>query len=117
MAEYYSQRSEAGLIIAEGTSPSRNGLGYSRIPGIYTSEQIRGWKKITSSVHSRGGKIFLQLMHTGRVGHYSNLPPGATLLSPSAVKLETTSIQVDAQRQSESLTSKRDEYGRYSTYY
>jgi len=95
MAEYYSQRSEAGLIIAEGTSPSRNGLGYSRIPGIYTSEQIRGWKKITSSVHSRGGRIFLQLMHTGRVGHYGNLPPGATLLAPSAVKLETTSIQVD----------------------
>lgn len=95
MAEYYGQRSDAGLIITEGTSPSPNGLGYSRIPGIYTTEQLNGWKKITSVVHNNGGKIFLQLMHTGRVGHPGNLPAGAGLLAPSALALETTSIQVD----------------------
>jgi len=106
MAEYYTQRSEAGLIIAEGTSPSPNGLGYSRTPGIYTMEQIKGWRKITDAVHDRGGKIFLQLMHTGRVGHMGNLPTGATLLSPSAVALENTSIQVDGRGNLKATASK-----------
>lgn len=95
MAEYYSQRAAAGLIIAEGTSPSPNGLGYSRTPGIYTVEQIKGWRKVTQAVHDNDGTIFLQLMHTGRVGHPGNLPAGAALLAPSAIKLETTTIQVD----------------------
>src|ERR1022692_3934242 len=74
MAEYYSQRADAGLIITEGTSPSPNGLGYARIPGIFTPEQVQGWKKTTGSVHKKGGKIVIQLMHTGRISHSLNLP-------------------------------------------
>jgi len=86
MAEYYKQRSGAGLIITEGTSPSLNGLGYSRIPGVFSKEQVEGWKKITSAVHNQGSKIFNQLMHTGRISHALNLPDGARVLAPSAVK-------------------------------
>ncbi len=86
MAEYYHQRSGAGLIITEGTSPSPNGLGYARIPGIFNKSQIEGWKKITTAVHQGGGKIVVQLMHTGRISHLSNLPEGAEILAPSAVK-------------------------------
>jgi N-ethylmaleimide reductase len=86
MAEYYKQRSGAGLIITEGTSPSPNGLGYARIPGIYSKQQVEGWKKITSAVHEGGGKIFVQLMHTGRISHPLNMPEGAQILAPSAVK-------------------------------
>ncbi len=86
MAEYYRQRSGAGLIITEGTSPSPNGLGYARIPGIFSRSQIRGWRKITSSVHQSGSRIFVQLMHTGRIGHVLNLPEGGRVIAPSAVK-------------------------------
>jgi len=85
MAEYYRQRAGAGLIITEGTSPSPNGLGYARIPGIYSEAQIIGWKRVTEAVHAAGGHIFVQLMHTGRVGHPLNLPAGAELVAPSAV--------------------------------
>jgi len=86
MADYYKQRSGAGLIITEGTSPSQNGLGYARIPGIYSQQQIEGWKKVTHAVHQGGGKIFVQLMHTGRISHLLNMPEGAEILAPSAVK-------------------------------
>jgi N-ethylmaleimide reductase len=97
MAEYYAQRASAGLIITEGTSPSPNGLGYARIPGIFSEEQIKGWQKVTSAVHARGGRIFLQLMHTGRIGHPANFPAGAVLVAPSAVKPENTKMWVDSQ--------------------
>lgn len=97
MAEYYAQRATAGLIITEGTSPSPNGLGYARIPGIFSEDQLKGWQKVTSAVHQKGGKIIIQLMHTGRVGHPLNLPKDATLAAPSAVKLETTSMWVDGE--------------------
>ena len=86
MAKYYEQRAGAGLIVTEGTSPSPNGLGYARIPGIFNEEQVSGWKKVTEAVHTKKGKIFIQLMHTGRVGHPLNLPAGAKILSPSGVK-------------------------------
>ena len=86
MAEYYHQRASAGLVITEGTSPSPNGLGYCRIPGIFSQAQVEGWIKVTDAVHSRGSKIFVQLMHTGRVSHQANMPAGATVLAPSAVK-------------------------------
>jgi N-ethylmaleimide reductase len=86
MAEYYKQRSGAGLIITEGTSPSPNGLGYARIPGIFSKPQVEGWKKITSAVHNRGGKIVAQLMHSGRISHSLNMPEGSQILAPSAVK-------------------------------
>ena len=88
MAEYYAQRAGAGLIITEGTSPSPNGTGYPRIPGIWSQAQAAGWRKITDAVHAQGGHIFVQLMHTGRVGHPLNLPASAELLAPSAVAAE-----------------------------
>jgi len=86
MAEYYRQRAGAGLIVTEGTSPSPNGLGYCRIPGIYSEAQVEGWKKVTSAVHQAGGKIFMQLMHTGRISHRLNMPEGARVLAPSAIQ-------------------------------
>jgi N-ethylmaleimide reductase len=85
MAEYYAQRAAAGLIVTEGTSPSPNGLGYARIPGIFSAEQVAGWKQTTATVHARGAKIFVQLMHCGRVAHPLNLPAGAEVVAPSAV--------------------------------
>jgi len=85
MAEYYGQRANAGLIITEGTSPSANGLGYARIPGAFSDAQIDGWKKIFKSVHEKGGKIFVQLMHCGRIAVSYNLPKGSVAIAPSAV--------------------------------
>ena len=85
MAEYYAQRGAAGLIITEGTSPSPNGAGYPRIPGLWNERQVDGWKAITDAVHERGSRIFVQLMHTGRVGHPLNLPQGGEVVAPSAV--------------------------------
>jgi N-ethylmaleimide reductase len=84
MATYYAQRAGAGLIITEGTSPSPNGLGYARIPGLFNQAHVQGWKLVTQAVHARGGKIVVQLMHTGRVGHLANLPAGAEVLGPTA---------------------------------
>jgi N-ethylmaleimide reductase len=86
MATYYGQRTGAGLIVTEGTSPTPEGLGYPRIPGIYNEAQIAGWKKITDKVHQGDSKIFLQLMHTGRIGHVDNLPEGWDLAGVSAIK-------------------------------
>jgi N-ethylmaleimide reductase len=85
MAQYYAQRASAGLIITEGTSPSPNGLGYPRIPGIFSAAQAEGWRRVTDAVHPKGAKMFVQLMHCGRIGHPLNLPAGARLLAPSAV--------------------------------
>ena len=84
MAEFYSQRADAGLLITEGTSPSPNGLGYARIPGLFNQEHVIGWKNVTDQVHKKGGKIFVQLMHTGRVSHPLNMPPDAKIFSSSA---------------------------------
>src|ERR1700758_3727941 len=69
MAEYYAQRASVGLIITEGTSPSANGLGYARIPGLFSPEQVAGWRLVTDAVHAEGGKIVPQLMHCGRISH------------------------------------------------
>jgi N-ethylmaleimide reductase len=85
MARYYAQRASAGLIVTEGTSPSPNGLGYARIPGIYSPAQVAGWRLVTDAVHAAGGRIFVQLMHTGRITHPANLPAGAEVVAPSAV--------------------------------
>ncbi len=85
MAEYYAQRASAGLIITEGVSPSPSGLGYPRIPGLFNDAQVRGWRMVTDAVHAKGGKIVIQLMHTGRVTHVANLPAGAEVVGPCAV--------------------------------
>lgn len=85
VATYYQQRAGAGLIITEGVSPSPNGLGYARIPGIFNQDQIQGWKKTTDAVHAKGAKIFIQLMHTGRIAHPANFPEGAKLVAPSPI--------------------------------
>jgi N-ethylmaleimide reductase len=85
MLEYYAQRATAGLIITEGTSPSPNGLGYPRIPGIFSQTQMEGWKPITDAVHANGAKIIIQFMHCGRIAHPLNLPEGARTIAPSAV--------------------------------
>ncbi len=86
MAEYYAQRKGAGLIITEGTSPSPEGLGYPRIPGIFSDEQINGWKKVTDAVHQNDTKIFVQFMHTGRIAHVDNLPKGNEVIGVSGIK-------------------------------
>jgi N-ethylmaleimide reductase len=85
MAKYYGLRAGAGLLIAEGTSPSANGLGYARQPGLFTDAQVNGWQQVTGSVHQAGGKIFVQLMHTGRVSHPANMQPGTKIIAPSAL--------------------------------
>lgn len=82
MATYYAQRASAGLLITEGTSPSANGLGYARIPGLFNAAQVAGWKLVTDAVHAQGGKIVIQFMHTGRVTHVANLPAGAEVVGP-----------------------------------
>ncbi|HEY9195993.1 MAG TPA: alkene reductase [Mucilaginibacter sp.] len=86
MATYYKQRSGAGLIITEGTSPSPEGLGYPRIPGIFSDEQVEGWKLVTNAVHEGGSKIFVQLMHTGRIAYIGNLPEGHYPVGISDIK-------------------------------
>jgi len=86
MAAYYGQRAGAGLIVTEGTSPHPDGLGYARIPGLFNEAQAAGWCKVADAVHAKGGHIFVQLMHVGRVGHPANLPEGAALRAPSAVQ-------------------------------
>lgn len=86
MATYYAQRAAGGLLITEGTAPAANGCGYARIPGIYNDEQMEGWAQVTKAVHAAGGRIALQIMHTGRVSHPLNMPEGSEILAPSAVR-------------------------------
>lgn len=85
MKEYYRLRAGSGLIITEGTSPSANGLGYARQPGLFNDEQVKGWREVTDGVHQAGGKMFIQLMHTGRVSHPANMQPNTRILAPSAL--------------------------------
>ena len=85
MATYYAQRATAGLIISEATQITTQGIGYPCTPGIHTKEQIEGWKKITQSVHDKGGKIFLQLWHVGRISH-SSYHDDELSVAPSAIK-------------------------------
>lgn len=85
-ALYYAQRAGAGLIVTESTAVSREGLGWPGTPGIYTDEQVAGWRRVTDAVHARGGRIFLQLMHCGRNSHPSTRPGGMLPIGPSAVQ-------------------------------
>lgn len=95
MAQYYSQRASAGLIISEGTQISKQGQGYAWTPGIYTPAQIAGWKKVTDAVHAAGGRIFAQLWHVGRVSHTSIQENGAAPVSPSAIQAEGVKVFID----------------------
>jgi N-ethylmaleimide reductase len=85
IATYYTQRNNAGLIITEGNSPSINGIGYARTPGIYSSEQEEAWKNVITKTKQNDTVFFTQLMHVGRIGHSANMVEGATLLAPSAI--------------------------------
>lgn len=96
MATYYGARASMGLLITEGVAPSPDGAGYPRIPGLYNAEQVQAWKVVTEAVHAKGGRIFAQLMHTGRASHQANLPAGARVVSSVAVALPE-SIYTDAQ--------------------
>lgn len=85
-AEYYAQRASAGLIITEGAQIADDAVGYPDTPGIHSAEQVAGWKQVTAAVHAKGGHIFLQLWHCGRISHPSLLPGGKLPVAPSAVK-------------------------------
>lgn len=88
MAEYYAQRSSAGLIISEGSQISKRAVGYINTPGIYSAEQVEGWKKITSAVHAKGGRMFIQLWHVGRMSHPDfhdgELPLSSSAMNPNS---------------------------------
>ncbi|WP_372880350.1 alkene reductase [Psychromonas sp.] len=98
MADYYAQRATAGLIVAEGTQISALGQGYAWTPGIYTAEQIDGWKKVTNAVRNKGGVIFAQLWHVGRVTHPDNIG-GEQPISSSAIKAENVKVFIDNGKQ------------------
>jgi NADH:flavin oxidoreductase / NADH oxidase family len=91
MAEYYTQRSSAGLLISEGTTISEEANGWNESPGIYTDEMTEGWKHTTNAVHEKGAVIFLQLWHTGRASH-SSFHGGKPAVAPSAIKLNEPDI-------------------------
>jgi len=84
-AEYYAQRASAGLIISEASQISQQGQGYQDTPGIYTQDQIAGWRVVTDAVHAAGGKIFLQLWHVGRISHVDLQKDGGAPVAPSAI--------------------------------
>lgn len=84
-AEYYAQRASVGLIVTEGTQPSDDGQGYLTTPGIYTDAHVAGWKKTADAVHAKGGRIFIQLMHAGRMSHPDNTPHHRQGVAPSAI--------------------------------
>ncbi len=90
MAEYYGQRASAGLIVAEGTNISLQARGYSRTPGLYTQEQVEAWRPVTARVRARGGRIFPQLWHVGRISHPSLQPNGELPVAPSALRPQAT---------------------------
>ncbi|KAB7893302.1 N-ethylmaleimide reductase [Rouxiella sp. S1S-2] len=88
-ATYYAQRATAGLLITEATQISAQAQGYQDTPGIYTQAQIDGWRKVTDAVHAKGGRIFVQLWHVGRISHVDLQPGGAAPVAPSAIRAET----------------------------
>jgi N-ethylmaleimide reductase len=88
-AEYYSQRASVGLVVTEGTQPSDDGQGYLATPGIYSPAHIAGWKKVTAAVHATGGRIFIQVMHAGRMSHPDNTPHHRQGVAPSAIAPES----------------------------
>src|SRR3984957_15550639 len=98
MAEYYAQRSSAGLLITEGVTISEEADGWNEAPGIYTDEMTEGWKHTTNAVHEKGGVIFLQLWHTGRASH-SSFHGGKPAVAPSAIKINEPDIHTPTGKQ------------------
>ena len=94
MAEYYVQRATAGLLITEATAISHQAQGYSDVPGLYGTEQLDGWKRITDTVHAEGGKIVVQLWHVGRVSHTDLQPGGGQPVAPSAITAKTKTVLI-----------------------
>ncbi|MDO9600074.1 MAG: alkene reductase [Azoarcus sp.] len=96
-ATYYAQRASAGLLITEATAISHQGQGYAHVPGLYSPEQIAGWKRVTDAVHAAGGKIVVQMWHVGRISHTSLQPDGGAPVAPSAItaKAKTYVINPD----------------------
>ncbi|MDD5481055.1 alkene reductase [Rhodoferax sp.] len=94
MADYYSQRASAGLIITEATAISQQGQGYADVPGLYAEEQVEAWKPVTQAVHQAGGKIVCQLWHVGRVSHTSLQPHGGQPVAPSAITAKTKTVLI-----------------------
>jgi N-ethylmaleimide reductase len=92
MARYYAQRASAGLIISEGIQPSVVGQGYPNTPGLHTVDQVISWRAVTEAVHAAGGRIYAQLLHSGRIGHPDLLPDGLTPVAPSAVAAHGTVV-------------------------
>lgn len=84
--EYYGQRASAGLLITEASQVSQQGQGYQDTPGIYSKEQVAGWRKVTDRVHEKGGHIYIQLWHVGRISHDSLQPNGGKPVAPSAIR-------------------------------
>ncbi|MEN3349254.1 MAG: N-ethylmaleimide reductase [Bradyrhizobium sp.] len=84
--DYYGQRASAGLLVTEASQVSQQGQGYQDTPGIYSKEQVAGWRKVTDRVHERGGRIFIQLWHVGRISHTSLQPGGGKPVAPSAIR-------------------------------
>ncbi len=94
-ATYYRQRARAGLIITEASQVSAEGVGYPATPGIYSDEQVAGWRKVTDAVHAEEGHIFIQLWYCGRISHPSLLPDGQTPVAPSAIRPEGESVTLE----------------------
>lgn len=94
-ATYYAQRASAGLLITEGTAISHQGQGYADVPGLYATEQLDGWKRVTAAVHARGGRIVTQLWHVGRVSHRALQPGGAAPVAPSPIVAKSKTYLVD----------------------
>ncbi len=94
MVEYYTQRATAGLLISEATAISQQGQGYSDVPGLYGTEQLDGWKKITDSVHEAGGKMIVQLWHVGRISHTDLQPENGAPVAPSAITAKAKTVLI-----------------------
>ena len=101
MAEYYAQRADpqsgAALIVSEATAISPQGQGYADVPGLYDSTQLDGWKRVTGAVHARGGRIFCQLWHVGRVSHHLLQPDLQAPVAPSAIRANTKTYLIDGE--------------------
>ena len=100
MAEYYQQRSSAGLLITEATTISKSANGWNESPGIYTDEMVEGWKLTTDAIHEQGGTIFMQLWHCGRASH-SSFNDGQPAVAPSAIRIGTLPAGFSARTSSE----------------